>query len=91
MKATGIIRRVDDLGRVVIPREIRRTMGIREGEPLEIYTDNGMVIFRKYETNLVGDACNLSESVDNYYEGENKEEVMRALDAVVKLLRKGAN
>lgn len=88
MRATGIIRRVDDLGRVVIPREIRRTMGIREGEPLEIYTDNGMVIFRKYETNLVGDACALSESVENYYEGENKDEVMRALDAVVRLMRK---
>ena len=39
MKATGIVRRVDDLGRVVIPKEIRRTMRIREGDPLEIHTD----------------------------------------------------
>ena len=39
MKATGIVRRIDDLGRVVIPKEIRRTMSIREGEPLEIHTD----------------------------------------------------
>ena len=39
MKATGIVRRIDDLGRVVIPKEIRRTMRIREGDPLEIYTD----------------------------------------------------
>ena len=38
MKATGIVRRIDDLGRVVIPKEIRRTMRIREGDPLEIYT-----------------------------------------------------
>lgn len=49
MKATGIVRRIDDLGRVVIPKEIRRTMRIREGDPLEIYTDKeGEVIFKKY-------------------------------------------
>lgn len=49
MKATGIVRRIDDLGRVVIPKEIRRTMRIREGDPLEIYTDReGKVIFKKY-------------------------------------------
>lgn len=49
MKATGIVRRIDDLGRVVIPKEIRRSMGIREGDPLEIYTTNqGEVIFKKY-------------------------------------------
>ena len=49
MKATGIVRRIDDLGRVVIPKEIRRTLRIREGDPLEIFTDSqGGVIFRKY-------------------------------------------
>lgn len=49
MKATGIVRRIDDLGRIVIPKEIRRTLRIREGDPLEIYTDsNGEVIFKKY-------------------------------------------
>lgn len=49
MKATGIVRRIDDLGRVVIPKEIRRTMRIREGDPLEIYTSReGEVIFKKY-------------------------------------------
>lgn len=49
MKATGIVRRIDDLGRVVIPKEIRRTLRIRVGEPLEIYTDNdGEVILKKY-------------------------------------------
>jgi len=49
MKATGIVRRIDDLGRVVIPKEIRRTMRIREGDPLEIYTEkDGEVIFKKY-------------------------------------------
>ena len=49
MKATGIVRHIDDLGRVVIPKEIRRTMRIREGDPLEIYTEkDGEVIFKKY-------------------------------------------
>ena len=49
MKATGIVRRIDDLGRVVIPKEIRRTMRIREGDPLEIFTSkDGEVIFKKY-------------------------------------------
>lgn len=49
MRATGIVRRIDDLGRVVIPKEIRRTLRIRDGEPLEIYTDkDGEVIFKKY-------------------------------------------
>ena len=49
MKATGIVRRIDELGRVVIPKEIRRTLRIREGDPLEIFTDrDGGVIFKKY-------------------------------------------
>lgn len=49
MKATGIVRRIDDLGRVVIPKEIRRTLRIREGDPLEIFTESdGGVIFKKY-------------------------------------------
>ena len=49
MKATGIVRRIDDLGRVVVPKEIRRTLRIREGDPLEIYTDReGGIILRKY-------------------------------------------
>ena len=48
MKATGIIRRMDDLGRVVIPKELRRSMKIKEGAPLEIYTHNGAVCFKPY-------------------------------------------
>ena len=49
MKATGIIRRVDDLGRVVIPKELRRTMRIREGDPLEIFVDGKTIMFKKYQ------------------------------------------
>ena len=48
MKATGIVRRIDDLGRIVIPKEIRRSLRIREGDPLELYTVEGGVVFKKY-------------------------------------------
>ena len=66
MKATGIVRRVDDLGRIVIPKEIRRTLKIREGDPLEIYTEkDGGVIFRKYSPmgDLQDFASQLCESI----------------------------
>lgn len=64
MKATGIVRRIDDLGRVVIPKEIRRTMRIREGDPLEIYTEkDGEVIFKKYSP--IGE---LGDFASNYVE-----------------------
>lgn len=66
MKATGIVRRIDDLGRVVIPKEIRRTMRIREGDPLEIFTDReGEVIFKKYSPigELSGFASQYAETI----------------------------
>lgn len=64
MKATGIVRRIDDLGRVVIPKEIRRTLRIREGDPLEIFTDReGEVILKKYSP--IGE---LSEFAKEYVE-----------------------
>lgn len=64
MKATGIVRRIDDLGRIVIPKEIRRSFRIKEGDPLEIYTDaNGEVIFKKYSPigELSNFACQYAE------------------------------
>lgn len=50
MKATGIIRRVDDLGRIVIPREIRRNLGVQEGTPMELFTDGDKLVIQKYKT-----------------------------------------
>ena len=68
MKATGIVRRIDDLGRIVTPKEIRRTMRIREGDPLEIYTEsNGTVIFKKYSP--IGE---LGEFASQYAESLSK-------------------
>ena len=49
MKATGIIRRIDDLGRIVIPKEIRRAKRIHENDPLEIFVDDEFILFRKYD------------------------------------------
>ena len=66
MKATGIIRRVDDLGRVVIPKDIRRTIGIREGEPLEIFIEGeDTVCFRRYKNNLNDAIEHLRDQIEN--------------------------
>lgn len=68
MKATGIVRRIDELGRVVIPKEIRRTLRIREGDPLEIFTDReGEVILKKYSP--VGE---MGETARQFAESLNK-------------------
>ena len=68
MKATGIVRRIDDLGRVVVPKEIRRVLRIREGDPLEIYTGNtGEVILKKYSP-----INELSEFAGEYVETVSK-------------------
>lgn len=68
MKATGIVRRIDDLGRVVIPKEIRRTMRIKEGDPLEIYVDReGEVILKKYSpiTSLSDFSAEFADALSN--------------------------
>ena len=68
MKATGIIRRIDDLGRVVIPREIRNTLHIKEGDPLEIYLDSkGGVVFRKYEPSYIQSLYYAFDNLVEYY------------------------
>lgn len=66
MKATGIVRRIDDLGRIVIPKEIRRSVGIHEGEPLEIFIEGeDTVCFRKYKINLGDAVVHLREQIEN--------------------------
>lgn len=65
MKATGIVRRIDDLGRVVVPKEIRRNLGIREGDPLEIFLDEqGGIIFKPYK---VDEGQILSSAIEQLY------------------------
>ena len=83
MKATGIVRRIDDLGRVVIPKEIRRTMRIREGDPLEIYTDReGEVIFKKYSP--IGELSSFaSKYAETLYKTCNLSVIISDRDAVI--------
>lgn len=85
MKATGIVRRIDDLGRVVIPKEIRRTMRIREGDPLEIYTNReGEVIFKKYSP--IGEINSFaSQYAETLYRTCNLEILISDRDAVIAL------
>lgn len=85
MKATGIVRRIDDLGRVVIPKEIRRTMRIREGDPLEIYTNReGEVIFKKYSP--IGEINSFaSQYAETLYRTCNIEVLICDRDAIIAL------
>ena len=94
MKATGIIRRIDDLGRVVIPKEIRRTLHIHEGDPLEIFVDqmNGMpmVCFAKYETGFLNSLVALADTIHEAMSEQwwsKRGEVRDHFDAIAKLLK----
>ena len=65
MKATGVVRRIDDLGRIVIPKEIRKTLRIKEGDPLEIFTDReGGIILKKYSP--IGELQNLQQNMQKH-------------------------
>lgn len=94
MRATGIVRRVDDLGRVVLPRELRRTAKIREGDPLEIFLlEDGGIVFKKYNYTVVNDLRGYSETILQQLEdqGANYEirhEAMGHLDALIEMLEK---
>ena len=83
MKATGIVRRIDDLGRVVIPKEIRRTLRIREGDPLEIFVDrDGEVILKKYSP--IGELSDFAqEYADSLYENLNAVTIISDRDTII--------
>lgn len=68
MKVTGIVRRIDDLGRVVTPKEIRRTCNIREGDPLEIFLQDGGVVFKKYNPDYRDELANTLRNAADYYD-----------------------
>lgn len=93
MKATGIIRYIDDLGRVVIPREIRRNMHIHEGDPLEIYTtNNGEVIFKKYQSHVADDLEGYAESIretlqDNGADYDTQHKGLEMLTNLIRMLK----
>ena len=70
MKAEGIVRRVDDLGRIVIPKEIRRNLGIHEGDPLEIFLHEDCVCFKKYTTNKLEKVFDAFKELADFAEDE---------------------
>ena len=85
MKATGIVRRVDDLGRVVIPKEIRRACNIREGDPLEIFLQDGTVVFKKYIPPYRDDLmATLQEAADYYDNHEDDRAIAEQLRKIAK-------
>ena len=71
MKATGIIRRIDDLGRLVVPKEIRRTLQIKEGDPFELYAEGEYICFKKYSA-----GPELKETVDHLHQIIHEENVL---------------
>lgn len=83
MKATGIVRRIDDLGRVVIPKEIRRTLRIREGDPLEIFVDrDGEVILKKYSP--IGELGDFAkEYAESLYESTGHTAIICDRDTII--------
>ena len=70
MKTTGIVRRIDDLGRVVIPKEIRRSLGIREGAPLEIFLHEDCICFKKYIPNKLEKVSDAFKELADFAEDE---------------------
>lgn len=87
MRATGIVRRTDDLGRVVIPKEIRREMRIREGDPLEIFVDKneGLICFQKYdiEKNYLEELKRLSNSIEEYFWSPENGDNLKIIKAAI--------
>lgn len=89
MKATGIIRRIDELGRIVIPKELRRTLHITAGDPIEIFTaDDGVIALRKYEpTDSVISYLDLLEELINDEEFRHKNEMLVKIAELEALLK----
>lgn len=87
MRTTGIVRRIDDLGRVVIPKEIRKEMRIREGDPLEIFVDRneGLVCFQKYdiETDYLTELKRLSDSLTDYYWSQENADNLKIINTAI--------
>lgn len=89
MKATGIVRRIDDLGRVVIPKEIRRTMHIKEGDPMELFLEDDKVCFKLYSSGCEDDIERLIDGVkDDDYAIYDKNRVLELLSEARKVMAK---
>lgn len=85
MKSTGIVRKVDDLGRVVLPKELRRTLGIEEKDPVEIYIDGDKIILKKYQPNTEKDE--VIASLEKMAASAKNPNVLETIDRAIKLIR----
>lgn len=89
MRATGIVRRVDDLGRIVIPKEIRRTLHIKEGTAMEYYIDKDILCIKKYYAGvqygeaLIDIAHDLREAMDDTFETQENKDIMLSAIALI--------
>ena len=81
MKSTGIVRKVDELGRIVLPSELRRTMGIEERDSLEIFIDNDKIILKKYQP-----SCVFLDTMDDLYDYKGKKISKKAVMELAKLV-----
>lgn len=93
MATTGIIRQLDDLGRIVIPKEIRRTMGVREGDALELAIDNGNLVLIPYHSTTSGKVRKIAETLNTMGHSPEEWEIAEQLKEIAKKLEKieGAN
>jgi len=92
MKATGILRRIDDLGRIVIPKEIRRTAHLREGDAMEIFVEDDYICFKKYdvERGLKADLQNLKSDLYtyiNYEDTQKMDKISEKIDEILLILK----
>jgi AbrB family transcriptional regulator, transcriptional pleiotropic regulator of transition state genes len=85
MKATGIVRKIDELGRVVIPKEIRRTQGLNCGTPLEMFLDHGGIVFRPYQTDVTKN--NTLTWLENALSDATNQEDRESISAAISYVR----
>lgn len=85
MKSTGIVRKVDELGRIVLPKELRRTLGIKEKDPVEIYIDGDKIILKKYLPN--GEKEDVISSLVKMAESAKNPNVIDVIERAIKLIR----
>lgn len=87
MRSTGIVRRIDDLGRLVVPKEIRRQLHIKEGDPMELFVVDGSIVFKKYNFPSVKDQLkqlaediSANQNIDGYVRGRIYEKIYAAIE-----------
>ena len=91
MKATGIVRRIDDIGRIVIPKGIRTQLGLDEGTPMELFIDKGKIVFEKYHpggtSDILGELENELSIIKKFLAPGTEQQIQSHIDAIKELLK----